>query len=279
MSESDGRLTMKRPGRFLAITMVAVALVAACGPGWEINLGSQRTVMGSGEVVEESRSVGGITGVELAMQGTLQIERGESESLRIEAEDNLLEYIETDVFGGTLTIRSSSGVNLQNTEPIRYYLTVTGLDSIVVSSSGDITAPGFEADRFSVTDHSSGDVTLGPMVCDSLDVQVSSSGNVTVESLEAASIEVQISSSGNVRVGQGTVDTQEVRINSSGEYEAGALASGEARVYLTSSGGATLRVQDHLTADLSSSGDIVYYGNPSLDENTTSSGRVVRAGE
>lgn len=270
---------MSRLARVMAISMVAVLLVAACGPGWQVNLGSQRTVIGSGDVAAESRSVSGIRGVELAMQGTLQIELGESESLRIEAEDNLLEYIETDVFGGTLTIESSSGVNLQNREPIRYYLTVTSLDSIAVSSSGDITAPGLEAGRFSVAVHSSGDVTLGPLVCDAFDVEVSSSGSVSVESLEASSIDVQISSSGNVVIGDGTVDTQEVRISSSGEYQAGALASREARVRLTSSGEVTLRVQDHLTADLSSSGNVVYYGNPSVDENTTSSGRVIRAGD
>jgi hypothetical protein len=270
---------MKGPGRFLAITMAVVMLVAACGPGWETNIGSQQAVTGSGQVVEESRSVGGITDVELAMQGTLQIELGESESLRIEAEDNLLEYIETDVFGGTLTIRNSSGVTLLNTEPIRYYLMVTSLDSIVASSSGDIVGPGFETDRFSVAVHSSGNVTLGPLVCDSLDVEVSSSGGVEVESLEAATIDVQISSSGNVLIGRGSVGIQEVRISSSGEYDAAALASREARVHLTSSGGATLRVQDRLTADLSSSGSVFYYGSPSVDENATSSGRAVRAGD
>lgn len=270
---------MKGPGRFLAIAVVAAALAPACGPGWEINIGSQQAVTGSGQVVEQSRSVGAITDVELAMQGTLQIELGESESLRIEAEDNLLEYIETDVFGGTLTIRNSSGVTLLNTEPIRYYLMVTSLDSIVASSSGDIVGPGFVTDRFSVAVHSSGNVSLGPVVCESLDVEISSSGNVEVESLEAGSIDVEISSSGNVLIGPGAVDTQEVRISSSGEYRAETLASRAARVRLTSSGGARLRVQDRLTADLSSSGSVFYYGSPSVDENATSSGRAVRAGD
>jgi hypothetical protein len=272
-------LMMKGPGRILTIAVVAAALASACGPGWEIDLGSQRTVTGSGQVVEESRSVGGVTGVELAMPGTLQIELGGSESLRIEAEDNLLEHIETDVVGGTLTVTTSSGVTLLNTEPIRYYLTVASLDSIVASSSGDIVGPGFETDRFSVAVHSSGNVSLGPVVCESLVVEVSSSGSVDVESLEAGSIDVQINSSGNVLIGRGAVDTQEVQISSSGEYRAETLASLEARVRLTSSGGATLRVQDRLTADLSSSGSVFYYGDPSVDEDTTSSGRVVRAGE
>jgi hypothetical protein len=54
-------------------------------------------VRGSGNVVEETREVSGVSGVELATLGTLHVEIGESESLRIEAEDNLLEYIETDV--------------------------------------------------------------------------------------------------------------------------------------------------------------------------------------
>ena len=48
----------------------------------------------------------GVTGVNLATIGHLTIELGDTESLRIEAEDNLMEYIETDVRSGKLRIRT-----------------------------------------------------------------------------------------------------------------------------------------------------------------------------
>lgn len=81
--------------RFLfAVTIAIVVLsVLACRSG----TGLTRTVRGSGHVVERDRVVSGFSGVELATIGALHIEAGERKALRIEAEDNLLSYIETVV--------------------------------------------------------------------------------------------------------------------------------------------------------------------------------------
>jgi hypothetical protein len=67
-------------------------------------------------------------------------------------------------------------------------------------------------------------------------------------------------------------------ISSSGNYAAQDLESDEATVRLNSSGSATIWVQDNLKANLSSSGDLRYRGNPTVDA-TTSSGDVTQIGE
>ena len=128
----------------LAALVLSTVVLGAC------DIGYGRTVRGSGRVVEESRSVSGISRVGLATIGRLMIEVGDGESLRIQAEDNLMEYLETDVRAGTLRIESRQGVNLRTTRPVNYYLTVTGLDRVETSSSGDIVAPDLESDRFSI---------------------------------------------------------------------------------------------------------------------------------
>jgi hypothetical protein len=241
--------------------------------------GSTETIRGSGNMSEESRSVSGISDVELAMQGNLSIEIGNTEALRIEAEDNLLEYIQTDVSAGRLVIETQSGINLRNAEPINYFLTVTGLDSIRISSSGDIQAPDLQADRFSITISSSGDLSMGDLDCTSLSVESSSSGILTMGGLTAETIDVRISSSGNVEIDGGQVQQQDITITSSGEYRAEDLASVEAKVSLTSSGAARIRVSDQLSGRLSSSGNLYYIGNPKLSVSTTSSGRTVQVDE
>lgn len=234
---------------------------------------------GSGEVVEEDRDVSNVSGIELAMPGTLQIVMGGGESLRIEAEDNLLEYIETDVRAGRLVIESRRGIRLQTTHPINYYLTVADLNTMVISSSGDVEADDLQTESVSVIISSSGDLSIGSLDCSSLDVNVSSSGNVAIAELVAESISVQISSSGNLEILGGQVQQQDITISSSGEYRARDLSSVEAEVTLTSNGTATIRVSDHLNGRLSSSGDIYYIGNPEVNVRTTSSGRTVPINE
>jgi len=243
------------------------------------SIGDGRTVRGSGNVVEETREVSGITGVDLATLGHLTIEVGDMESLRIEAEDNLMAYLETEVRNGQLRIETRDNVNLRNTRPINYYLTVTGLGTIVISSSGDIQAPDLEAERFSINISSSGDLEMGDLEAETLTVKISSSGDVTMGVLNANTLEVDIGSSGNLTIAGGQVKTQNITISSSGNYTAQDLASEEAEVRLSSSGSATLWVHDHLRANLSSSGDLRYRGNPTVDATTDSSGDVIQIGE
>ena len=50
-------------------------------------------------------------------------------------------------------------------------------------------------------------------------------------------------------------------------------------VDITSSGNATIWVQDRLDADLSSSGNVNYRGNPLVEATTSSSGRVMQISE
>jgi hypothetical protein len=242
-------------GASLALILCLVAL-GAC----TISAGGGGTsVGGSGNVTTEDRAVSGVTGVSLATFGDLTIELGDQESLRVEAEDNLLQYLKTNVRGGVLVIEEEPDVDLQPKKPIRYHLTVKTLESIDVTSSGNVTAPALKAGHFAVRESSSGDVDL--------------------VALEADSLEVALSSSGDLKIGGGQLGSQEIKLSSSGDYRAGDVRSASAGVDLTSSGDATIWVTDRLEAKLSSSGDLSYYGSPRADVNESSSGRARGLGE
>lgn len=236
-------------------------------------------VRGSGDVIEVDREVEGITSVELATIGTLYIEVGDRESLRLEGDDNLLEYIETDVHGGTLIIETDENVSLRPRKPLRYYLTVKTLEEIQISSSGDIEAADFNADNFTIDIMSSGDLEIGALNCTDLEIDMSSSGDVYIDELHAETLEADLSSSGDLEIDDGEVDSQEISLSSSGDYSARHLASNEAEIDISSSGDATVRVRDFLEATTSSSGDVYYYGSPEVDSREKSSGDVKRAGD
>jgi len=257
----------------IVVLASAALLLVGCplgGPGIEVR--------GSGDPIAQDRPIRGVHRVDLAMQGTLHIEFGETEGLEVVAEENLQEYIEAEVVGGTLTIRTPSGIILSETEPIEFHLTVVQLNSLQTASSGSIEAAGFEADRIRLAVSSSGSLHTGALQCDNLDIEVSSSGDLSVDSLQAGSVEVDLSSSGNVHIGGGTVQRQDLTLTSSGEYSAPDLASREATLELRSNGRATIRVAELLTADLSSSGDVYYIGEPRLEVESSSSGGVYPAG-
>ena len=57
------------------------------------------------------------------------------------------------------------------------------------------------------------------------------------------------------------------------------VESAGAEVRLNSTGSATIWVQDSPKANLKSSGDLRYRGNPAVDATTNSSGDVIQIGE
>lgn len=247
-----------RPFALVLIFLIALGVLVAisCTSPIEITVNSSDRVTGSGSVIQEQRQVSGVRRVEVRNSGDLTIEFGPEEALIIEAEENVLPYIESDVRGGTLVLSTRSMTNLNARKPIRYFLTVTSLEGVSTTSSGDITVPEVEADRF--------------------EIEISSSGDISLESLIADSLEVDISSSGSVQIMGGEVERQDIRISSSGSYEADELQSVRATVRLSSSGSATIRVSDDLNANLSSSGDLMYIGDPNVDARESSSGDVER---
>ena len=86
---------------------------------------------GSGKVVTETRQVSGFDRVALSGIGNLTITQGDKESLKIEAEDNILPRIETTVQNRTLIIRYQNNdwqKNVVPTKPINFYLTVKNIN-------------------------------------------------------------------------------------------------------------------------------------------------------
>jgi predicted small secreted protein len=238
---------MKKRLTLLAIWVASCCLLFACGPN---------AARGSGKRITESRQVRGIDRVSLAGSGEVILAQGDGESLTVETDDNLMQYVVTQVNGGTLTLGTQSGVSVSPTR-LRFTLTVEDLDGMAVSGSGEIDVERFEAGR--------------------LEIEVSGSGNVRIGALAAQETEVQISGSGNVELA-GQVTEQAVTISGSGEYQGGDLASERASVTIGGSGNATLWAAESLDARVTGSGSVNYYGDPTTNLSSSGSGKVRRLG-
>ena len=176
----------------LPLLLVALVLFSA-----QVCMGAKK-VRGSGKIETEKRRVKGITGVELATLGRLYIELGTKEELIIEAEDNILQYLKTNVSSGMLKITKQRRVNLRPKKPIKYYLTVKKLKKIVISSAGDVEAPDLQADRFFIKSSSSGHLEVGDRDANTLDIDMSSVGDVTMGDVNAERVEVSVTSAGEL---------------------------------------------------------------------------------
>ena len=213
--------------RLIGLAVVVLSLAAF---GCEGGVGF-RTVHGSGTVEEKTYEVSDFTSVELATVGRLVVELGETEALRVQAEDNLIEYFEVEVRNGRLEIGSRKNINLIPTKGAYFYLTVKELDTVVISGLGSVELPEMDVPQFSV--------------------EISGGGSVDIDGLSGETIEAEISGLGSLSIDGGEVDEQDVVITGGGSYKARNLQSARAEVEIDGLGSATVRVSEHLGVTIS----------------------------
>ncbi len=292
---------MKQRKSLIILAAVLVFSILACDTsGIFVDRSLGTSERGSGNVVEETRPVSGVRGVELATIGNVIIQLGDEESLRIEAEDNLMKFFETQVRGGTLRISTTPrSVNLRPTKPVRFFLTVKELEQVSISGSGDIQVPDLEEDRFSVDIGGSGDVNMGNLNADSFsidiggsgdvrtervkvptfEVDINGSGDITLKELVGEELELDVNGSGNLRIEDGATGDQDININGSGNYQAGDMVSETARIRIGGSGDITVWVTESLDVRIYGSGNVRYYGRPSASSSGNGSGDITSLGK
>ncbi len=237
----------------LGLSLIAVLLAVAACQASPINV-----LTGSGTVRSESRSVSAFDEVELTGIGALTITQGQQESLTVEAEDNLLPTIRSEVRGRRLVIELDGGrtVHVRPTKPIKYTVTVRDLTAVKLSGAGSIAIPS--------------------LTTTTLDVRMSGAGDVALDGLTAGELALSLSGLGDATV-SGTVTRQEVTMSGLGSYGAEHLESQEARVTTSGAGDATVRVSSTLNVKASGAGTVEYIGDPSVSQDISGAGRVRKA--
>jgi hypothetical protein len=211
---------------FLAVGVVAA--VSACSSI------SSSDITGSGDLRTESRDVRGFSTIELSGSGDVIIEQNGTESLSIEAEDNLLAELTSDVSSGTLRLGTTAGAALHSTLPITYRVTVTDLAGLRLAGSGSMTAAGITTPAISIDISGSGDITVDG-TADSQTVTISGSGNYSGGGLVTRNSTAEISGSGNITVN--ALDALDAAISGSGNT----TYTGDPQVRQTISGSGGLR--------------------------------------
>lgn len=237
----------------VAILSVVVAFTISCSGQWG------KGIKGNGNTVVIDRSVGEYDGIAVAGWFDVDLVNGKEGELTLEGEENLLEYIITEVKNGKLVIKTEKGVNLKPSswkDGIRITVPVESIDAISLSGSADIVGKTtLKASDFKTAMSGSGDITLD---------------------LETESLSASMSGSGDMNL-SGNTDNFEATISGSGDIKAFDLIADN--VEATVSGSADIKVTANkmLKARVSGSGDISYRGNPKkVDTKTSGSGDISR---
>ena len=137
------------------------AILTAC----EINSGSGNLdpltrVSGSGKVVTETRNVSGFDGLIVNETGNVIVDQTGTESLTITTDDNLLQYITTEVRGGKLVIEFKPGLIFDNVKELTFNIGAKNLNSIEADGAANVQGKNIVTEKLSVKLNGASAVTL-----------------------------------------------------------------------------------------------------------------------
>ena len=218
------------------------------------------TEKGSGNMTTQTREVSDFHAVEVSYPADVFISQGSSESLKIEAEDNVLPGLQTQVRNNTLEIfyKEDGKKVVRPTKPVKITIVVKDLDRVDFESAGKLDITGINTDSF--------------------DVSVSGAGDLKIKDLTAKALGVNLSGAGSMSA-DGTADDLDLNISGFGSFDGKDLNSKTASVMLSGAGSASVRATDTLDTEISGAGSVSYYGSPKITKQISGVGDVKHAGD
>ncbi len=217
-------------------------------------------INGDGNVKKETRQVSSFTGISVSGNVNVEVSYNDSKTITVEADENILPFIETVVENGNLLVRTKDKIGIRSKNKLIVHASLTTLTMLRVSGSGNITGSGdFSNDRKTdISVSGSGDINVGMNSFNETKINVSGSGNVTLRGKSTNNIEATISGSGNI-------DCADVSCNDVFAHVSG---SGNIKVYANKS----------IDAKVSGSGNIYYKGSATnISLKSSGSGKIIKA--
>lgn len=219
-------------------------------------IGCKKDIIGVGPHVAESRPIPHFTGIDLRMNGNVYYKKGNTLSLEITAQRNILDMLETHVINNILVIRYRDGKTSDADESIRISVTAPYVNSFSLNTSGSI----YCLDNIQATNlwmHSSG------------------SGTISLKNVIAETIEAVTTTSGSINVLDGAAISENLKTSGSGQINMSGILARTAKVRTSGSGKIEVKATDYLHATIEGSGSIYYSGYPDVSSHISGSGHLV----
>lgn len=207
---------------------------------------------GTGTVITENRTVATFTGISLECHAEVYFTQGDEQSVKVEASDDIMKHIVTEVKDRSLDIKLEDGFKTH--ESITVYVTVKELCQLAVAGSGKM-------------------IGKSHINCDDMSLNIAGSGNINAD-IRSLSVKISVSGSGSLDVA-GTTTAMDIKVAGSGSVNAKDLQAVNSTVAITGSGSSTINTREELNVSITGSGGVKYVGEPAkLHTNITGSGNV-----
>lgn len=187
-----------------------------------IVLNACQQMRGSGNVISQTRNTSSFTGIDVGGAYTVEVQNGPQTIVVVEADDNLIKYVETKVSGNTLYISTKGSINF-NDGNLKILITSPDIKSINSSGAATVHIKNTLKDENKITLESSGAATINGEI-DAPEVSVHADGAANIDvSGHTKNYNAEASGSGTIKTG--SLMSETVKIDASGAASVHVYAS------------------------------------------------------
>jgi len=161
--------------------LACLVLLTVVAAGCHGQFGAQ--IKGSGKRELQKREVAAFTSISAEGAFTIEVTCGKDQSLEVEGDDNVLEYVTAEVGGNTLRLKNTK--NYSTSEPVKFKISVPNIEGISVNGAGHFDVKGINNDKFEIdmngapTINVSGETKM-------IDIGANGAGKIDAHNLHAA---------------------------------------------------------------------------------------------
>ncbi len=215
--------------------LIVVAFLAACSDDSDSNplISGDNCIRGDGAIVTETRDLPDFTTINSTIVADIFVTQGPLEPIRIEAQQNILDELETQVSINTLTISFDECV--EDVDNIRIFITIPDIRALILTGVGSMN-------------------TVNQIDVDDLDINLTGVGNFNLEGT-ADNLNVLITGVGDV-LGF-SFNTDQCNINITGEGDAEVFVNNELNVTITGIGTVFYLGSPTVTSTITGTGSVI----------------------
>jgi hypothetical protein len=217
-----------------------------------------KRVRGNGNIRTEEHSVSSFKNVEVSGAIDLYVSQGDVKPVKIETDDNLLQYIEVIQEGDKIIIQSKEGFNLRPTGKIKVYVSTVVYNHIDVSGACSITGQNKIVNT------------------EDLKLEVSGAGDINMD-VTAPVVSAEVSGAGSVNL-KGETKSFDLELTGASKAHCFDLLSEKTRVDISGAGDADVYASVKLDAEVSGAGIVKYKGSATIfNQHVSGAGSVKKA--
>lgn len=128
--------------RNLLLVLLLTVLAAGC------HRSLHSGITGSGKREMQKREVAPFTSIKTEGAFTIEVTCQKDLRLEVEGDDNILDYVSSDVSNNVLRLRSTKDYSVN--EPVKFKISVPNLEGLSVSGAGKIEIKGINNEKFEI---------------------------------------------------------------------------------------------------------------------------------